>query len=141
VKDNSDSLAYFEYADSSKIFKVAIGVEKYIEIFTLDQYEKQLYTDLTNRKFKILDTASQKIETASGHEYLYHKFFGTREDLRNVVIYTIAEIKNNRVYEVSVWSESEFSNKAQIVFFSILPNLFLSTSRFINQKDMISSIK
>jgi hypothetical protein len=56
VKDSYDSLVYFEYTGTSKIFRLVIGSEKCVDLFTLDQYEKQLYADLSNRKFKIDDT-------------------------------------------------------------------------------------
>jgi hypothetical protein len=88
VKDSYDSLVYFEYTGTSKIFRLVIGSEKCVDLFTLDKYEKQLYADLNNRKFKIEDTISQKIETTSGRRYQYHKLAGNgaiQETLQSIL--------------------------------------------------------
>jgi len=141
LKDNYDSLVYFEYSDSSKIFNLVIGSDKSLTIFNLEQYENQLYKDLKNVQFQVLKATSQKIKTESGRQYIYHRIFGRRKDSKDLVIYNIAEINNNKFFEISVRAEPEFDEKAKTIFFSIIPNLFMDSSRFINQKDIITSIK
>ena len=71
LRDNYDSLVYFEYPDTSRIFRLVIGADKCSDIFTLDQYQEQLYIDIKNKKFQILDTITQEIKTAPGDQYLY----------------------------------------------------------------------
>jgi len=142
LRDNEDSIVFFKYYDTSKIFNLVIAKGEINGIKTFAKYEKQLYADLQDRNIKIIDTASQYLETKLGYRYFYNKIWGVLPHSDTLVIYNIAYIDNQqKIIEVSVRSEKTYVEKAQVIFFSVIPNLFIDSARFLDKRDIITKIK
>jgi hypothetical protein len=132
---DSDSLIYCRYHDTASFFNLVIAKSRFIN---LKEYERQLYNDLKDQNFKITDTSSQYIETNNGRKYLYQMVTGIRTT-KNIRIFNIIGLdSHNRALEVSVRAEENYLEKARIIFFSVISNLFLNSTRFIDGRDVIS---
>jgi hypothetical protein len=139
VWNNYDSLAFFKYYDTTKIFNLVIAITPESTFSTDSEYEKQLFTDIRNRKITVVDTVSEAFATTSGFRYLFHKMTGNLPDSRNITIFNLVQFDSNkRTSEVSLRCEKEFLDVGQMAFYSILPNLFINSERFMDKNDVIA---
>ncbi|HEY1870380.1 MAG TPA: hypothetical protein VGG71_04940, partial [Chitinophagaceae bacterium] len=79
-------------------------------------------------------------QTTNGEKYEFNKVWCTYNS-KYVRLFNIVRIDPQKIIEVSVYCENKYVDKLQVIFFSIIPNLFVDGDRFINTRDVISKIR
>lgn len=141
VEDNED-LIKFSNSDSNRVFNLAIGKGYTTDTTSLEAYKKMIYSDLSSRAVIILDSATNYIETSEGNKYLFSFVSGGIEQPKQeFILLNIAGKVGERLIEVSLRCDKQYDSKARKIFFSILPNLFIGSRRFISSQDYITIIR
>lgn len=140
--EETENLIKFRNSDSNHLFNLVIGKEYTTDTTSLELYKKMIYDDLSNRAVKISDSTTNYIETSHGNKYLFSFVSGVTEQTQeNFLLFNIAGKINGRLIEVSLRCERQYDNKARKVFFSVIPNLFVDSLRFISSKDIITTLE
>ena len=137
--EEGDSLIHFKYRDTSKIFDLIIGKSSSNPFSNLEDYQYQMYRELYKLNVEVRDTTTEIIHTTSGLEYLHTKIWGRLDGNRIIRIFSIVLFdSDSTLAEVTVRCDKEFADKAQIVFFSVISNLFYDSKQFMKNEDEIS---
>lgn len=141
VEDN-ENLIRFSSSDSSRLFNLVIGKGYTTDTTSLEAYKKMIYDDLSTRTVTISDSATNYIETNEGNKYLFSFVSGSIEQSKqDFILLNIAGRVDERLIEISLRCDKQYNSKARKVFFSILPNLFINSRRFISSQDFITIIR
>lgn len=142
LAEEDENLIRFSNADSSRLFNLVIGKGYTTDTTSLEAYKKMIYDDLANRAVIILDSATNYIKTSEGNQYLFSSVFGSIEQPKqDFILLNIAGKVDKRLIEVSLRCDKEYDSKARKIFFSVLPNLFVGSRRFISSKDVITTLR
>lgn len=139
LHESSDRLISFKNKDTSKVFNLVIG-KNYSNSFST--YKSLIYDELRMRNVFLIDSACHNIETANGSVYMYNFINGRDIKGGEFYIFNIIGLsKEKNLIEVSLRCDEEYENKGRKVFFSVLPNLFIDSTRFINEREDIVEFK
>ena len=138
--EENENLIRFNYMDSDRLFNLVIGKNYINDSTSLEKYQNLIYTDLSNRRIHVIDSATNYIETSQGKKYLFSFIDGSSLQSEDFILLNIAGQVNGEFIEISLRCDKKYNSKARKVFFSVLPNLFLNSHRFITPEDMITNL-
>lgn len=135
VVETDSNIVVFKNKDSLALFNLVIG-DGYTDNF--DNYRSTIFEDLKKHHVIIKDSLSQSIETEERKKYLYNFFFGSDSIGKDFYVFNIAGKGNkDKLIEVSLRCEPGYSDIGRKVFFSVIPNLFIDSFRFMCEKENI----
>lgn len=124
------------------MFNLVIGNGYTTDTTGLAGYKKMIYDDLAGRSVIIADSATNYIETSEGNKYLFSIVYGSiKQPKQDFLLFNIAGKVGKRLIEVSLRCDREYDSKARRIFFSVLPNLFVESRRFMASKDVITTLR
>lgn len=134
--ESNNSVVSFKNRDSSRTFNLVIGKNYSTSFYS---YKSFMYADLSKRNITLVDTASQYIETDMGKKYLYNYISATDSIGNAFYLFNIVGLsKNGELTEISLRCDTTNEDRGRKVFFSIIPNLFIGSTRFLLQKENIT---
>lgn len=135
LAEDGDSISVFKSRDSTELFNLSIGKGYPGDI---PEYKVSLYKDFSDLHAEIKDSVSQYIKTDVGKEYLFNRIVGLDSSKRSFLFFNIiGSDGRNKLVEISLRCDNRLSDRAQKVFFSIVPNLFVESNRFLKEQETV----
>lgn len=139
--EDSDSSVRFINEDSIRLFNFTVGKGYIADTTTARTYKKLLYEDLTSRKVAIVDSSSDFISTNAGRNYLYTQILGKETNNTGFVMFGLfGRDEKGQSVEIFLRCKEEYKAFGQRVFFSVFPNLFIDSKRFMVGKETVTSV-
>ena len=141
VTEESDSIVAFKHKNPLQLFTLAIGANYNSKSNSFENYKQAIFQDLKSRNVQITDSTSYILEGDKG-KMLYTSVAATETNGRKFRLFNVSrQLEAVGFIEVTLRCDIQLDHKGRKVFFSVIPNLFIVNTRFIDTREDIKGDK